>query len=186
MSRFLPLAFLALAACGGTAPQYLIDQTPAAAVTQTRVRVATVEVRNLSLPAYAENAKILAEAADGSVAPLKQAEWADDPVRALTLRLAEQIGRTSSATAAAEPWPLETPAQAAVDVRVSEMLARTNGAFTLKGQFALSSYGHVIRERIEPFEITVPLEDRGPGGIARASGAAMSELARRIVAELAR
>lgn len=185
MVRFLPLAFLALTACGGTEPRYLIDSAPAE-TTQVRMQVATLEIREVSLPAYAEESQILIEAADGALTPLENALWADEPRRAVTLRLAEAISRGGSATVAAEPWPLETPAQAAVHVQVSDMVARASGQFDLKGQFAISSYDHVVRERIKRFDITVPMPDASPAGIARASGQALQNLAQEITQELGR
>ncbi|WP_417279303.1 PqiC family protein [Celeribacter sp.] len=197
MVRFLPLALLALTACGGTEPRYLIDSAPAATTaetTQVRMQVATLEMREVSLPAYAEESQILIEGADGALTPLDNALWADEPRRAVTLRLAEAISRGGSATVAAEPWPLETPAQAAVHVQVSDMLARapgrsegqSEGQFVLKGQFAVSSYDHVVRERISRFDISVPLPDASPASIARASGQALQNLAIEITQDLRR
>ncbi|NIY80797.1 membrane integrity-associated transporter subunit PqiC [Celeribacter sp. HF31] len=193
MLRFLPLALLALTACGGTEPRYLIDSAPTettAETAQVRMQVATLEMREVSLPAYAEESQILIEGADGALTPLDNALWADEPRRAVTLRLAEAISRGGSATVAAEPWPLETPAQAAVHVQVSDMVARapgqSGGQFDLKGQFAISSYDHVVRERIRRFDISVPMPDASPAGIARASGQALQNLAIEITQELRR
>ena len=106
MFRFLPLALLLLTACGGTDPRYLIDTAPAEVAAPVRLRVATLEVRDVSLPAYAEESQILLEGGDGALTPVKGAAWADEPVRAVTLLLADTIGRAGSATVAAEPWPL--------------------------------------------------------------------------------
>lgn len=187
MVRFLPLTLLLLTACGGTSPLYLIDTPPAAATaTPVRVRVSTLEVLEVSLPAYAEDSQILLEGGDGALTPIKGALWADEPVRAVTLLLSDHIGRRGTATVAAEPWPLETPAQAAVHVTVSEMVARASGQFDLKGQYAISSYEHILRERIKRFEISVPLVDGSPAGVAKASGQAMQQLAEDITRELSR
>ena len=71
-------------------------------------------------------------------------------------------------------------------VRVSEMVASASGSFDLRGQFAISSYGYVVRERIEPFAVSVPLADTKPGTIAAASSAALRELSAVIVRSLAR
>lgn len=186
MFRISTLALLALTACSGADPRYLLDSAPVAAAQTARLGVATLEVRSVSLPAYAEDSQILTEGADGALTPVDGALWADEPVRATTLLLADRIGRASTATVSAEPWPLETPAQAAVHVRVSEMVARASGRFDLKGQFAISSYDRIVRERIKRFEISVPLADGSPAGIAKASGAAMGQLADAILAELSR
>ncbi|MFZ7093857.1 PqiC family protein [Primorskyibacter sp. 2E233] len=186
MFRILLLATVFLSACAGADQRFLIDSAPAPEAKTMRLRVSTLEVREVSLPAYAEDSQILLEDADGALTPAEGALWADEPVRAVTLLLVDQIGRTSNATVAAEPWPLETPAQAAVHVRVSEMVARASGTFDLKGQFAISSYEQVVRERIKRFEISVPLKATTPAGIAQASGAAMQQLASEILKELSR
>lgn len=180
MLRFLPLVLI-LAACGPE-PRYLID-TPVEAGS-ARLRVATLEVRDVSLPAYAEASEILQEDADGALTQVDNALWADDPTRAVTLAIAEQINRGSTATVAPEPWPLEEDAQAAVHVSVSRMVALNNGTLKLAGQYGISSYDRVVRERIESFDIVVPMTGEGPTAIARAAGAAVSQLAERIMASL--
>lgn len=190
MFRFLPLSLFLLTACGGTDPLYILDmptgESPGQPVAQHRLRVATLEIREVSLPAYAEDAQILREDGNGALTPVDNALWADEPTRAATLLLADRIGGASTATVAAEPWPLETPAQAAVHVQVSHMVARASGQFELKGQFAISSYDHVVRERIERFDIAVPLPEPSAGGISRASSAALRELSEQILTTLAR
>ncbi len=179
--RILPLALM-LAACSGAEPQFLID-TPAQAGS-ARLRVATLEVRQVSLPAYAAASEILLEDEDGALTQVDNALWADEPARAVTLAIAEQIGAASSATVAPEPWPLADDAQAAVQVTVSRLVARNDGTLRLTGQYALSSYDKVIRERIQSFDITVPMVGTGPQAIAQATGAAISQLSGQITQSL--
>lgn len=186
MLRLTPLLFLVLAACGGNEARFLVDSAAPATVGQIGVRLGTLEVRDVSLPAYAEESQILVEDDTGALQPIKNAVWADDPVRSMTLSLADTIDRRSNATAAAEPWPLESDPHAAVHVRVSEMVARADGNFHLTGQFAISSYDRIVRERIERFDITVPLADTSPGRIADATGAATNRLAVEIMQSLSR
>ncbi|MGR3480108.1 PqiC family protein [Salipiger marinus] len=175
---------LLAAACATPEQRFRIEPAP---VEQTRrIAVGTLEVRDVSLPTYAEASEILIEGADGALTPAENALWADDPRRAVSLALADRLGRITGATVASEPWPLEEPAQAAVHVRVSEMVARANGTFELGGQYALSSFDRVIRERVQRFAITVPLRAASPAGIAAATGTAVSQLADTIAADLAR
>jgi uncharacterized lipoprotein YmbA len=181
-----PLALVLLAACGGDGPRYLIDGAPTQADAVKRVSVSTLEIMDVSLPAYAEDSEIMLENNEGALVAVDNALWADDPQRAVTQLLTDEIARTSTATTAAEPWPLESPPQAAVHVRVSQMVARESGTLDLSGQYAISSYGYVIRERIERFDISVPLADTSPAVIADASGTALRRLAAEIVANLAR
>ena len=190
MARFLlPMllaASAALTACGGTDPRYLIDSPAGTVAQQTRLAVATLEVREVSLPAYAEESQILMEGGDGALTPVDGAVWADDPVRAVSLLLADNLSRTTTATVAAEPWPLETPAQAAVQVTVAQLVARDSGRLDLKGQFAISSYDRIVRERIRRFDISVPLSGTSPGAIATATSQAMGQLSDQIRSDLAR
>ena len=186
MIKALPFALLLLAACGGSDTRFLVDPSPAATAQKVGLAVGTLEVRDVSLPAYAEASEILVQGEDGGLTPIKNAIWADDPVRAMTMALADTLDRQSSATVAAEPWPLEQNPQAAVHVRVSEMAAKLDGMFHLTGQFAVSSYDYVVRERIERFDITVPLADATPGAVARATSAATGQLAAQIMTSLSR
>lgn len=182
MYRYIPLV-LVLAACG-TDQRYLID--PPQVAGSARVQVATLEVLEVSLPAYAEASEILVEGPDGGLTPISNALWADDPVRAVTLAIAEQVGAGSSAIAAPEPWPLEEDAQAAVSVTVAQLVAQSDGALRMTGQYAISSYDRIVRERIVPFSIVQPMVDGTPNAIAAATGAAISQLSSEIIASLAR
>ncbi len=182
MFRYIPLV-LVLAACG-TDQRYLID--PPGVAGTARVQVASLEVREVSLPAYAESSEILVESADGGLSPIPNALWADDPARAVTLAIAERIGAGSSATVAPEPWPLEEDAQAAVSVTVAQLVARADGTLSLTGQYAISSYDRIVRERIVPFSIVQPMAGDSPSAIAAATGAAISKLSTEIIASLAR
>ncbi|WP_353471879.1 ABC-type transport auxiliary lipoprotein family protein [Salipiger sp. H15] len=185
LTTTLPLLLLPLlaAACGDEQRFRMESAPPAASV---RLAVGTLEVREVSLPAYADASEILLEDQSGAMSQVEGALWADDPRRAMTQALAERLGLISGATVAAEPWPLEEPAQAAVHVRISEAVASENGFFRLKGQYALSSYDRVIRERVSRFEITVPLAAASAQAIAAAAGRATDQLADRIAGDLAR
>lgn len=186
MKCLLPLLLLSLAACGDTEPRYLMASAPVTEAARVSLQVASLEVRQVSLPAYANDDLILREEADGALTPIKGALWADTPARAITQHLADRLSTTTTAKVAAEPWPLARPAQAEVDVRVSQMASRTDGKLHLSGQFAISSFDQVVRERIVLFAISVPLGADSPAGIAAASGQAVDLLAGKITEALAR
>ena len=176
---------LLAAACGsGNEARFLID--PPAATAETPVRVATIELREVSLPAYAAAVEIAQQEETGALRNLPDTLWADDPVRGVTMALASALDRATTATAAAEPWPLDEPAQARVEVRVERMFAGLDGQFRFAGQFAVASPDGIIRERVRRFDIAVPVASEGAGGIADASGVAISRLAGEIAAELRR
>ena len=174
---FRPFLFaLALGACtAADEPRFLIETAEPAG--KTRVSVATIEVRDVSLPAYAAEPEILAEDASGALLPVGASLWADDPVRGVTTALVADLSDRTTATVAAEPWPLSEPAQARLDVRVGQAFAQADGTFSLTGQFAVASPDEVIREFVRRFEIEVPITGEGSGAIARAQSAAIGELA---------
>lgn len=178
----LALVALSLTACGDNKARYVI--APAPESTAVRLRVATVEVQDVSLPAYASATEIVVADDTGALRPVAKSIWADDPVRAITGALARSLGEKSTAKVAAEPWPLSESAQARLAVRVDQMIAGTDGNFTLAGQFALSSTSGAIRESLQRFTISVPMTDGSPASVADATGKAVGQLADQIIAKL--
>ncbi|MEM6825404.1 MAG: PqiC family protein [Pseudomonadota bacterium] len=173
--RPLFLTCLLVACAGPEEPRFLIE--PAAPDRKERIAVATIEVRDVSLPAYAAEPVIYAEDISGALMPLGASLWADDPVRGVTTALVADLSDRTTATVAAEPWPLSEPAQARLDVRVAQAFARADGVFTLSGQFAVASPDDVVREFVRRFEIKVPVVGEGSGAVARAQSSAIGELA---------
>lgn len=177
----LPL-IAALAACAD-APRYVLDTAPTAA--SVRLRVASVELREVVVPTYAEDSKILAEGADGGLKPVK-GEWADATARGVTSELARALDLRTSASIAAEPWPLSQPADVRLEVRIERLVARADGRFQLAGQYAVAAPDGQIRDFLDRFDIMVPLAGHSPAEIAQAYGTALGDLGGRIVARLAR
>jgi uncharacterized protein len=186
MARTLTFLCLALAVtgCGNNSARYLIN-TPVAAQ-KVAVRVATIEVLDVKLPAYAAALEVPLQEEGGALRNLPDSLWADDPVRGVTNALARSLEATTTAKVAAEPWPLETSPQAVVDLRVDRMLASAAGQFEFAGQYAIASPDGVIRERLERFDIRIPLGTADPAGIVAAEGKAIAELGLQIARTLAR
>lgn len=183
--HILPFCVAALlAGCAGNTARFLIE--PASPATTQRVRVSTIEVRNVSLPAYASGLEIAVQQPDGALRNVDGSIWADDPERGITTALARNLDVATTATAAAEPWPLDGRAQVRVDVRVDRMLAGADGTFRFAGQFALSSPDGIIRERLQRFDISIPLPESTPAAVSVASGQAISALGADIARSLAR
>ncbi len=185
------------AACGGTDARFLIgDAAPQA---ETRVFVRSIEVREVALPEYAAASEIVAEDADGALRPLTRAVWAGDPVRDVTSALARRLDLRSSAVVATEPWPLSGVPDATLDVRIDEMVARADGTFLLSGQYAIASPDGLVRERLERFSLSVPLNAAtlsagtltaapaaNPAAVGVATGRALDALAGEILSRLKR
>ena len=66
------------------------------------------------------------------------------------------------------------------------MVARADGNFGLTGQFALSSAMGATRDRLQRFDIKVPMGDSSPATVATATGAAIEALADEVLAQLKR
>ncbi|MDN5788809.1 membrane integrity-associated transporter subunit PqiC [Pseudorhodobacter sp.] len=179
---------LPLLACGDNNARFLISNgaVDTGAVAKSRVAVRTIEVRDVSLPAYAAASEIVTEQADGALAVVPKALWADDPVRGVTGALARSLDQRSTATVAAEPWPLAEPADVQLEVRIDRMVAKTSGSFELSGQFAIAAPSGTVRESVKRFAIAVPLTDSSPAAVAAATGAAIDQLAAEVVNKLRR
>lgn len=173
-----------LSACGDNKARYVIP--PSDTGTEVRLRVSSIEVRDVSLPAYAAASEIVIEDTDGALRPVAKAIWADDPPRAITGALARSLDVRSSAAVSAEPWPLSDAADVRLEVRVSQMIARADGVFSMTGQFALASQSGAIRDTLQRFEIDVPLADTSPASVATATGNAIDTLAEQILSRLTR
>ncbi|MBJ6371410.1 PqiC family protein [Sedimentitalea arenosa] len=178
------LSALALTACGDPAARYLLE--PPTAQERMRLPVSTIELREVTLPVYASGSEIMLQGEDGALRPSDNAVWADDQVRAVTLSLARDIEAVSTATAAAEPWPLIDSPQVRVEVRIDRMVAQTDGVFRMSGQFAIASPGGAVRETLNRFDIAQPMAAGTPTAIADATSAAITTLARQIANRLSR
>jgi len=186
--RPLVLALLVLsAACSSTPEQRIAVPSTPAEVKQQRIAFGTVQLREVSLPSYAAGEEIFVADATGLLSARPGLFWADDPARAITLELARHLGRVTGARVVSEPWPFDTPAEAEVELRVEEMVARATGGFRLAGQYFVTSESGRARARL--FAIKVPLppsEDAETGIDATALAQARGQAVRDLAVEIAR
>ncbi len=116
-TTFGPLLIAATLLAGCIPTEDPVLYTVPGAATDRRVSVPqqTISVREVSLPTYAANEEISVLVTGGQIAEDGNNLWADDPVRAVTLRLTRAIGDLTRRTVAADPWPYRAPAEVTVD-----------------------------------------------------------------------
>jgi len=176
VSPLLLIGFLA--ACDTTnVSQYAIS---GAALEPARASGTAIEVFEVSLPLYMQSQEIPVMGLDGAIRSNSNALWADDPSRAISLNLAEALARLSGGVAAVEPWPLDEPAKARLDVRVKTLLADEKGQLRFAGQYFMVSESR-RGPKVEWFDIRVPMSEVNGMMIAQATGLATQHLARQIL-----
>ncbi|WP_136684556.1 PqiC family protein [Falsirhodobacter xinxiangensis] len=184
MKRLAPLALTILLAACGAGPGYMMELPAVQSRLSTPAR--TIMLREVSMPDYAADDYMARQGSGGAVEFIRRTRWADLQPRAATLALARQLDRTLDATVAPEPWPLSGLPDGEVDIRVSRILAGTNGTFRLDGIFYVRAEGVSLGAPSREFAIAVPMPDDSPAGIAAAQSAALAQLAAVIAASVAR
>lgn len=173
------LVFLVLCACGSNPVRYAVPVP--AAQGRVAVNVRSLEVRDTTLPLYAGSEEIYTEQEDGGLVSSTKTLWADDPQRGVTQALASALADLTTAQVAVEPWPLENLPDARLEVRLTTMLARADGQFTMSGQYFVGRA--TGSDRAGRFAIQVPYLPDNPLSIAQAQGRAIDMLARQIARE---
>lgn len=184
MRLILPLLLTTAVLAGCSNPEktarYLIDPPISGRVPNT---LGTAELKDVSLPDYADKDEVSWQTADGAVRSNTKNLWADKPRRAVTLTLARAISDLSGATVIAEPWPLAEPPRRRIEVRVEQALARANGTYRMAGQYYVSNEAQGGANLARSFDISVPLGGTGPAATARAQSQAIAQLARQIATQ---
>lgn len=193
---------LPLAACDSDTRRFTIEAAPPAKEeVRLRARVGKVLVRTVSLPTYAASEEVAFEDATGVIKLSKSDFWADEPERATTLVISRLLNQMTTATVAPQPWPLEETPQAAVDIRVEQLLATNRATLRLSGQYFIGgaeiepdfdaedvpkSPRYTIRSKARLFDIHVPLASTETAAFAAAQSQALRVLAEKIARDLSR
>ncbi|SHG81569.1 hypothetical protein SAMN05444003_1059 [Cognatiyoonia sediminum] len=186
MMKFLsPLFLAALVACT-SAPANRLEFSPVSSELRIRALVGSVMVRTVSLPTYAASEEVAVEISPGVIGTSADILWADDPERAVTLSMTQQLDEILNATVGPEPWPFVGLPDVAVDVRVTQMLAGTDGSFRLSGQYFVGGDGISFRNSSHSFDIVEPLSGEGSQAIANAKARAVLRLSEDIARRLGR
>jgi len=143
-------------------------------------------LRTVSLPTYAAAEEIAIEVAPGIIGTDADILWADDPERAVTLAMTQQLDDILSATVGPDPWPFAGLPDVAVDVRVAQMLAGSDGNFRFSGQYFVGGDGIDFRNSSHRFDISEPLLGEGAQAIAAAQARSILKLSEEIARRLGR
>ncbi len=162
---------------GCSAPVDLYSVKPLDAPEPVSIAFSSLEVRDVSLPAYAAADEITVEGVGGVLLAESGARWADTPERAVALELTRHLVQMSGERVASEPWPFEDYPEAALEVRFESLVARANGTFHASGQYFVSS-DNEENDDFGLFNLTVPYDlEGGPAAIAAARGQLVLDLA---------
>ncbi|WP_438956345.1 PqiC family protein [Cognatiyoonia sp.] len=181
----LALSIATLTACS-TTPTNRLDFSPVTSELKLHALVRSAMVRTVSLPTYAAAEEIAIELAPGIIGTSADILWADDPERAVTLAMTQQLDAILSATVGPDPWPFAGLPDVAIDVRVAQMLAGSDGLFHLSGQYFIGGDGIDFPNGSFGFDIRKPLNSGEVRDIARAQALALLELSEGIAKRLAR
>jgi uncharacterized lipoprotein YmbA len=160
----------ALTACSSSPDRYAVTSPPIAET--QRIGFRAIEVRDVSLPAYAAADDIAVLDDAGRLVGLDGALWADTPSRAIALEISQNLARMSGARVAPEPWPFEAFPDARLDIRFQSLIAGPDGRMRATGQYFVGvSDGR--RERSGLFDLSVAYD---PAGGAAAVSAARGQI----------
>jgi uncharacterized lipoprotein YmbA len=170
----------ALLGCAGDPARVVVPPETSTLTVRTAAR--SVEIKEVSLPAYAKEDKIARQDDTGAVITLDDAIWADDPERAMTNALVRNLTAITGRQIAASPWPLRNFPDAELSVRVEQMLVQSDGLLVLNGQYAVGFESGT--GRIKPFSVTVPLSGEDRQAVARAHEDAWRVLSEQVARDL--
>ncbi len=183
--RFAIFGLLALlAACAAPQEQRLYLLEPPRASLVGPIGASVVAVRAVDLPAYARATAMVHIVEDGSVQQSDVARWADDPSRAATVTLANQIADRTGADVVTEPWPSDAGPEAVVSVLIERFIGALGGELTLSGRYSITGADRRVERASSGFSIVTPTQGPGFEGLARAHGVALDTLAAQIVQSL--
>lgn len=175
LSHFLMAAFVVVTGCTASPDRYAIPAPSGA--TQQRIAFGAVEIREVSLPAYAAADEISAQDVDGRLVSDGAVLWADTPNRAVALEISRHLSQITNARVASEPWPFEAFPDARIDLRFETLVAGADGQFRAIGQYFVAvTDGR--RERSGLFDLSVGYDPLlGPSAVAAARGQIILDLA---------
>lgn len=141
----------------------------------------SVALREVSLPTYATDEGISIADGTGAIRELPGSIWADDPTRAVTLRLTNALADMTGRTVASDPWPFGGSPDVVVEVRVERLLAEESGRYVAQGRFYIAHEDKERTDRAGSFNIVEQFDPAlGFSAIAQARSRVLAALAREI------
>ena len=178
------VGLLWLAGCSSTPEPVRYATTTQSPGTRIAIPHQTVAVREVSLPAYATDEGISIADQRGAIREMPGSIWADDPIRAVTLRLTNALADVTGRTVAADPWPFDGTPEVTVEVRVEEFIAEEAGRYVAQGRYYVAHADEERTDRAGSFNIVQPFDaELGFPAIANARSQIIATLARQIAQE---
>ncbi len=186
--RILAVACLALIGCGDAGEPVRYTTTAPAQTGRVSIPVKSVSLREVSLPSYASEEGIAVADGSGAIRTEPDRLWADDPTRAVTLRLTNALADLTGRIVASDPWPFREDAEAVVEVRIETFVAETSGQFVAQGRYYVA---HRVEDDAEPvrkdralsFRLVQPFD---PDGGFRSIAAARTRIVSALAHDIAR
>lgn len=171
---------LTLAACGSTEGPLRYEVPIPPPQEKVRVSARSVELREVSLPLYAELETISVRSADASLRSDTNVLWADEPVRAVSRGLVTYLSALTGARVAESPWPLAELPDAELEVRFDRLVADPDGVYRASGQYYIAPRGGSGRDVAGRFAVEAPYTVDNLASIAAAQGTIIASVARQI------
>ena len=175
------LLCLTLFGCSQTPDPIRVAPEPQSPGARISIPHESVALREVSLPAYATDESISIADGTGAIRELPGSIWADDPTRAVTLRLTNALADLTGRTVASDPWPFSGSPDVVVDVRVERLLAEEGGRYLAQGRFYVAHEDEERSDRAGSFNLIEPYDPAlGFPAIAQARSRIIAALAREI------
>lgn len=172
------LGLVLLASCSQTPEPVRYGATPPALERRISIPHRTVALREVSLPAYAADEEISVASGSGAIREFPGSIWADDPIRAVTLRLTNALSDLTGRTVASDPWPFQEDPDVVVDVRIEDFIAQASGRFVAKGRYYVAYTDSERSDRSRSFELSQSYDpEMGFSAIADARSKIIASLA---------
>jgi len=167
-------------------PLTRVELAPLQSTLTLRAAVSSALVRTVELPTYAAEEAISVQGSDGLILSGDAVLWADDPARAATAAIAQNLASILSVVIAPEPWPFADIPDVTVEVRVTQLLTGNDGILRMRGQYFVGGDGVDYPAIVRSFAHSVALETPGFEGIAAAQSQALLALSEDIARDLDR